>query len=52
MDPLTLALQAVNTGLRIFEIILTDIPKENRVQAWRDWYAFVDKVMAPLKGAK
>lgn len=49
MDPVMLTLTAVNTALRIFEVVLEDIPKERRMQAWEDWYRFWDPILAPLR---
>lgn len=40
--------QIILTSLQIFKIILEDIPKERREQAWKDWYIFIDSLK--LKG--
>jgi len=40
MDPVTLALQCFLQSMKVFEIVIQDIPKENRQQAWKDWYDF------------
>lgn len=46
MDPLTLALTALNTGLEIFKLILTDIPVAERQKAWQDWFDFWRPILA------
>ena len=48
MDPVTLSLECLSKGMDIFKIILEDIPKENRAQAWKDWYEFWHSVYAGL----
>ena len=48
MDPITMALSCMKTGLEIFKIVIEDIPKENRAQAWKDWYDFWHGVYAKL----
>lgn len=43
MDPNTIG-QIILIGLQIFKTILDDIPKERRVQAWVEFFAWVDEV--------
>ena len=49
VDPVTAALQVLRLALEIFKIILEDIPKDRREQAWTDWYKFWDPVFAKLR---
>ena len=50
MDPVTQALGVIRLALEIFKMILEDIPKERREQAWRDWYATWDPIFAQIRG--
>lgn len=44
-----MALQALNTGLEIFKIILEDIPKNERAKAWQDWFDFWRPILAEVQ---
>lgn len=41
---MTPILQIVLLGLEIFKEILTDIPKEQRQQAWKDFFLWVKQL--------
>lgn len=48
MDP-NLIGQIILVGLETFKLILSDIPKERRVQAWVEFFDWVDDIRAMAK---
>ena len=40
VDPVSLALIALTTGLEILKTVINDMPAEERARAWREWFEF------------